>query len=159
MRGGVLHAFCHDQENAICLDLVLVFGCFLLTLVHASARISTHLLLPPPRSHRTPHVCAIRYWKYDYDARVFVDDGREPFSFPDFASVYAQGDDADATDDIWLTRTGFTAPTTLFLSTAKPSSAEPEVVKQLPSMYNADDLEVTQGEATSKDGTYTVLNR
>ena len=125
---------------------------------HASAlTFFSHRLALTAR--RTPHACAIRYWKYDYDARVFVDDGREPFSFPDFASVYAQGDDADATDDIWLTRTGFTAPTTLFLSTAKPSSAEPEVVKQLPSMYNADDLEVTQGEATSKDGTYTVLNR
>eukprot|EP00729_Bicosta_minor_P001270 gene1270-30262_t len=95
----------------------------------------------------------LKYWKYDYDAHIFVDDGREPFSFPDFATVYAQGDSPDVTDDVWLTRTGFTAPTTLFYSTAEPTTAEPEVIKQLPAMYNAADLEVTQGEATSKDGT------
>ena len=32
----------------------------------------------------------LKYWKYDYDAHIFVDDGREPFSFPDFATVYVR---------------------------------------------------------------------
>jgi len=63
------------------------------------------------------------------------------------------GDSPAVTDDVWLTRTGFTGPTTLFYSNAEPTTAEPEVIKQLPAMYNAADLEVTQGEATSKDGT------
>lgn len=60
--------------------------------------------------------------------------------------------DPDVDDRLWLIRTGFTAPTTLFVGSAI-EGVEPTVVKQLPSQYNADGLEVTQGAATSADGT------
>ncbi len=59
--------------------------------------------------------------------------------------------DADLNDDYWFTNAGFTNPSTLALgSLNKPKR---DVLKTTPSFFAADDLEVTQHFANSKDGT------
>ena len=67
--------------------------------------------------------------------------------------------DRDTSDDYWMTVTGFTEPTTLYL--AKPGGAR-EKMKSLPAQFDAKGLVTTQYEATSKDGTkvpYFVVMR
>ncbi|HEX4332366.1 MAG TPA: prolyl oligopeptidase family serine peptidase [Usitatibacter sp.] len=67
--------------------------------------------------------------------------------------------DRDTSDDYWMTVTGFTEPTTLYL--AKADGAR-EKVKSLPAQFDAKGLVTTQYEATSKDGTkipYFVVMR
>jgi len=79
--------------------------------------------------------------------------------------------DPSENDEFWFTTSGYTQPSTLYLANcakadstangggegeASPSSPEPYIeckVKQLPPMYDASGLEVTQGAAVSKDGT------
>jgi prolyl oligopeptidase len=68
--------------------------------------------------------------------------------------------DRDEGDDYWLTVTSFTEPTTLHL--ARAGSDKREKLKSLPAFFDAKGLEVTQSEATSKDGTkipYFVVMR
>ena len=67
--------------------------------------------------------------------------------------------DRDTSDDYWMTVTGFTEPTTLYL--AKPGG-EREKMKSLPAQFEAKGLVTAQYEATSKDGTkipYFVVMR
>jgi prolyl oligopeptidase len=59
--------------------------------------------------------------------------------------------DRDTSDDYWMTVTSFTAPTTLYLEA--PGGAKREKMKSLPAFFDAKGLEVSQFEATSKDGT------
>ena len=61
-------------------------------------------------------------------------------------------DDPAVGDDVWLTISGFTTPTTLARGELG-SAAEPEIVRTSPARFNADNLEVTQHFATSDDGT------
>ena len=65
-------------------------------------------------------------------------------------------------DEFWFTTSGYTQPSTLFLADASRVTEENDeeedfyVVKQLkslPPQFNADELEVQQRTATSKDGT------
>ncbi|OLP98478.1 putative peptidase y4nA [Symbiodinium microadriaticum] len=60
-------------------------------------------------------------------------------------------------DDLWVTVSGYTRPTSLFLTTAEElcSGKLPSMtpLKALPSYYKADDIEVQQFFATSLDGT------
>jgi prolyl oligopeptidase len=68
--------------------------------------------------------------------------------------------DKDDSNDYWMTVTGFTAPTTLYL--AKPGESSAEKMKNLPEFFDAKGLQVTQHEAKSKDGTsipYFVVMR
>ena len=58
--------------------------------------------------------------------------------------------DADDSDDLWLTETGFLTPTTLSLW--KPGR-EPEALKSNPAFFDAGKDVVEQHFATSKDGT------
>ena len=59
----------------------------------------------------------------------------------------------DDSNDVWVIRTSFTAPTTLYLSSADETFADFKLIKQLKGQYDAEGLEVTQSQAKSKDGT------
>jgi len=78
---------------------------------------------------------------------------------PANAQVGVSALDRDTGDDYWMTVTGVTDPTTLYL--AKPGGAR-EKVKSLPAQFDGKGLVTVQYEATSKDGTkipYFVVMR
>ena len=62
----------------------------------------------------------------------------------------ARAVDADDSDDLWLTETGFLTPTTLSLWQA---GREPEALKSNPAFFDGSKHVVEQHFATSKDGT------
>jgi len=70
---------------------------------------------------------------------------------PEFGTVVVNAVDADTSDGYFMTVTGFLTPTCLFLGTA--GAGAPEKLKQLPDLFDASGLEVTQHETASKDGT------
>ncbi len=70
---------------------------------------------------------------------------------PPAAAVGFSPYDRDLNDDYWLTVTSFLEPTTLHLAHA--GSDRREKMKSLPAFFDARGLEVSQLEATSKDGT------
>ncbi len=58
-------------------------------------------------------------------------------------------------DSIWLTFEDFVTPTTLYsvkFNSISPT-AQPEILKQAPRRFDSSELEITQKEATSRDGT------
>ncbi len=69
---------------------------------------------------------------------------------PEIGTVTVRAVDADQSDDYWMTVTDYLTPTTLFVGTV---GQEPEALKQLPPMFDASGLEVSQHFATSRDGT------
>jgi prolyl oligopeptidase len=70
---------------------------------------------------------------------------------PEYGTVTARAVDDEESDDYFMTVTGYLTPSSLFLGTVgKPA---PEKLKQLPAFFNAEGLEVSQHETTSKDGT------
>jgi prolyl oligopeptidase len=68
-----------------------------------------------------------------------------------FSSVAARAVEPDKSDDYFLSVSGYLTPSTLYLGTVGGKPAEK--LKQSPSSFNAEGLEVTQHEAVSKDGT------
>ena len=85
---------------------------------------------------------------------------RKEVPVPPSSTIGVAPFDRDASDDYWMTVTSFTAPTTLYLDA--PESARREKLKSLPAFFDAKGLEVSQYEATSKDGTkvpYFVVMR
>jgi prolyl oligopeptidase len=77
---------------------------------------------------------------------------REPLpGAPEFATARASAVDADESDDYFLTVAGFLTPSSLYLGTA--GQGRPEKLKQLPDLFDAHGLSVSQHEAVSKDGT------
>ncbi|HEY5307410.1 MAG TPA: prolyl oligopeptidase family serine peptidase, partial [Casimicrobiaceae bacterium] len=70
---------------------------------------------------------------------------------PEFGSVVVTAVDGDASDAYFMTVTGFLTPTGLYLGTA--GAGVPEKLKQLPDLFDATGLEVSQHETASKDGT------
>jgi prolyl oligopeptidase len=74
---------------------------------------------------------------------------REAMPAPEFGSVEATAVDPD-TDEYFLTVKDFLTPTSLFLGTI---GGERTLMKQLPSMFSTEGLEVAQHESVSKDGT------
>ena len=70
---------------------------------------------------------------------------------PDIGSASTSAVDADENDQIWLTISGYTQPTTLALAEI---GKEPETLKSLPAYFDASDLTVEQHFATSADGTH-----
>jgi prolyl oligopeptidase len=76
---------------------------------------------------------------------------RTPLDAPDFGSVGINGIDSDESDDYFMTVTDFLTPSSLYFGTVGRSDREK--LKSLPTFFNAEGLEITQHEATSKDGT------
>lgn len=76
---------------------------------------------------------------------------REPLlGAPTIGQVSARGIDPDHSNEFFLTVTDYITPTTLMYGEI---GQEPEALKQLPAMFDASGLEVTQHFATSQDGT------
>ena len=70
---------------------------------------------------------------------------------PGFSTVNASGVDDRDSDDYWMTVNDYLSPTALYLGSVGKGS--PEKLKELPAFFDAKGLEVSQHEATSKDGT------
>lgn len=67
------------------------------------------------------------------------------------SSVSVRDVDYYENDDVWVTLTDFTVPSTLAIQSL--TTGKREQLKKLPSFYDASNAEVTQHFATSKDGT------
>jgi len=93
-------------------------------------------------------VTELRFWKFNKGEwtleRSYKEDG---LLSPSVSSV-----DADHSDAIWVTSSGYTQPTTLALSEAS-APQEQEKLKSLPSFFDATGLTTVQHFATSADGT------
>jgi prolyl oligopeptidase len=77
---------------------------------------------------------------------------RTSLPLPSDGAVGAAPIDEFESDDFFLTVTDFVTPNSLYFGTVgKPQY---ELLKQLPSFFNAEGLQVTQHEAVSKDGTH-----
>jgi prolyl oligopeptidase len=70
---------------------------------------------------------------------------------PALSTVDAAGIDADASDDYFMTVTGYVTPTTLYYGTLGKGRAKP--VKRMPAFFDAKNRFVDQSFAVSKDGT------
>jgi prolyl oligopeptidase len=104
-------------------------------------------------------ITKLQYWKYDFEKGQFVDEKRE-VTLPNMSRPSASGISPDNNDDVWITSSGFTEPTTLSLGSAVDGSMK--AVKTLPAMFDASGLVVRQYEAKSKDGTmvpYFIVHR
>jgi prolyl oligopeptidase len=76
---------------------------------------------------------------------------RTALDTPAFGSVSLSGIDEDESDDYFMTVTDFLTPSSLYLGTLP--GAGREKLKSLPAFFKTAGLEITQHEATSKDGT------
>ena len=72
---------------------------------------------------------------------------------PEFGTIGASAVDSDESDALWLTVTDYLTPTTLMLGDAGEGAAAPEVLKTMPTFFDASKHVVEQHFATSKDGT------
>ncbi|MCD9029366.1 prolyl oligopeptidase family serine peptidase [Luteimonas sp. BDR2-5] len=71
---------------------------------------------------------------------------------PELGTVAVAAVDSDESDALWMTVTDFLTPSTLMLAEIG-SDAAPEVLKTMPTFFDASRHEVEQHFATSKDGT------
>lgn len=69
---------------------------------------------------------------------------------PSIGTVSVRAVDPDESNAYWMTSSDYLTPTTLYYGEV---GGEPEKLKQLTPMYDAEGLEVSQHFATSKDGT------
>lgn len=76
---------------------------------------------------------------------------RQPLPLPADGAVGAAPIDEFESDDYFLSVTDFITPNSLYYGSI--GSPKYELLKQLPSYFNAEGLDVTQHEAISKDGT------
>ncbi|MGH7847062.1 MAG: prolyl oligopeptidase family serine peptidase, partial [Candidatus Binatia bacterium] len=76
---------------------------------------------------------------------------RETLDTRGFGSTGARGIDPDESDDYFLTVTDFLTPSRLYLGTVE--QAQREELKSLPAFFAAGELEISQHETTSRDGT------
>jgi prolyl oligopeptidase len=76
---------------------------------------------------------------------------RRPLKAPEFGTVSVSALDEFEGDDYFLSVTDFLTPTSLYL--ARLGSDKRELLKQLPAFFDSSGLEISQHEATSKDGT------
>ena len=72
---------------------------------------------------------------------------------PVLGTISASAVDSDESDALWLTVTDYLTPTTLMLADAGEDAAKPEVLKTMPTFFDASRHVVEQHFATSKDGT------
>ena len=85
---------------------------------------------------------------------------KEAFEAPLFGSTSVYGVDEDTSDEYFMVHSDYLTPTSLWMGNLNDSSRIK--LKSLPSFFHADDLEIHQYEAISKDGTripYFQVNR
>ncbi len=78
---------------------------------------------------------------------------------PEIGTVGVGAVDSDESDALWMTVSGYTTPTTLSLAEVGKA---PEVLKTMPTFFDASNQVVEQHFATSKDGTkvpYFIVHR
>ncbi|HLH53965.1 MAG TPA: prolyl oligopeptidase family serine peptidase [Verrucomicrobiae bacterium] len=76
---------------------------------------------------------------------------RSELNVPEFGATRINGIDPHESDDYFLNVTDFLTPSSLYYGTL--GKAEREKLKTLPAFFNASGLEISQHEATSRDGT------
>ncbi len=76
---------------------------------------------------------------------------RVPLPAPEFGTISADGVEPES-DAYFLYVSDFLTPSSLFLGTI--GASDRELLKQLPSFFSAEGLEVSQHEAVSRDGTH-----
>ncbi len=79
---------------------------------------------------------------------------------PEFGTVSVSAVDDEESDDYWLNISDYTTPSQYLIGSIGKGKAT--LLKQLPSFFNAEGLQVAQHEATSKDGTkvpYFMVSR
>jgi prolyl oligopeptidase len=76
---------------------------------------------------------------------------REPMETPLFGSISVSAVDPHESDNYFMNVADFLTPSSLFYG--KIGGGAPEKLKSLPAFFNTEGLEITQHEATSKDGT------
>ncbi len=69
---------------------------------------------------------------------------------PAFGTVSVSAYDEEKSDLVWMTSTDYLTPTTLYLGELLGEKAK---LKEMPSFFDKEGLEITQGFATSDDGT------
>lgn len=69
---------------------------------------------------------------------------------PAFGTVSVSAYDEEKSDLVWMTSTDYLTPTTLYLGELLGEKAK---LKEMPSFFDKEGLEITQGFATSEDGT------
>src|SRR5690606_27854413 len=72
---------------------------------------------------------------------------------PEFGTISAGAVDSDESNALWLTVTDYLTPTTLMLGDAGEGASTPDVLKTMPTFFDASTHVVEQHFATSKDGT------
>jgi prolyl oligopeptidase len=76
---------------------------------------------------------------------------RTSIETPAFGSVEVSEIDSNESDDYFMESSDFLSPTTLYIGTAGQNRREK--LKSLPAFFDANELEISQHEAVSKDGT------
>lgn len=71
----------------------------------------------------------------------------------EYLSISVGAVEPDVSDDVWVTTTGFTTPTTLFHGSVEGGKLSVRKPRSAPARFDADGLEVRQRWATSDDGT------
>ena len=99
--------------------------------------------------------CELRFWRYTFPEGAATGGKWKLERTHRGAGVEqlgARASDANSGDEIWITSTSYTSPTTYARAEASaPQKAE--VLKALPSFFDASGLHVQQFFATSTDGT------
>ena len=97
----------------------------------------------------------VKIWKYHGEGDRFVALGEaKDFSGSGHNEIGVSPIAHTETDDVFVTVSGFDTPSTMqFSSVSDAGIAAPTPLKNLPHMFNAEDLLVQQKFATSKDGT------
>ena len=102
-------------------------------------------------------VSELRFWRYKDGNWALERSYREK----GLASPSASAVNAESSDAVWVTTSGYTKPTTLSLADAS-SPEEQEPLKALPAFFDADGIHTQQLFATSADGTkvpYFLISR
>ncbi|KAL3928427.1 MAG: hypothetical protein SGPRY_002391 [Prymnesium sp.] len=95
----------------------------------------------------------LRFWRYDKISWVL----EQTYKGEGLQAISASGVDAEHSDDIWITSSGFTQPSSYSLAHAtnprKQARLRRELLKSLPAFYDSSGVRAEQLFATSADGT------
>lgn len=93
-----------------------------------------------------------RFW-FAYDSDSSWETCELHPDIPQFSTVSIAAVDAETSNNVWVTASGFLQPTTLFYATVSPGGLTLSQLRQAPQRFNTDGLDIRQRWATSDDGT------